>query len=68
MLMWTGVDRYYFASQVSEAGEAVPRDLSGPAHGDVYWKIANGELGGDRWDLRFVANSEGGGTQWEGTD
>lgn len=67
MLMWTGVDRYYFASQVSEAGK-VPSDFSGPAHGDVYWKIANGELGGDRWDVRFFANSEGGGTQWEGTD
>ncbi|KFY86059.1 hypothetical protein V498_07609 [Pseudogymnoascus sp. VKM F-4517 (FW-2822)] len=53
--------RFYFTSQVTADGGAVPyHDVSGEAHGDLYWKVVNGEMGLSGWDLRFVVNSDGG--------
>ncbi|OCL07915.1 hypothetical protein AOQ84DRAFT_389200 [Glonium stellatum] len=53
--------RFYFASQVTAAGGQVSYpDVSGEAHGDLYWKVVNREIGLNSWDLRFVVNSEGG--------
>lgn len=64
ILTWSGVDRFYFASQVTADGGPVPYpDVSGDAHGDAYWKLINGGIGWEKWDLRFVADSEGIATQ-----
>ncbi|KAH7016017.1 uncharacterized protein B0I36DRAFT_254748 [Microdochium trichocladiopsis] len=53
--------RFYFASQVTATGGPVPYpDVSGEAHGDLFWKVVNREMGLNSWDLRFVVNSEGG--------
>lgn len=60
-LMLNQLNRFYFASQVTADGGAVPyHDVSGEAHGDLYWKVVNGEMGLNGWDLRFVVNSDGG--------
>lgn len=52
--------RFYFASQILEDGGPVPYpDVKAEAHGDVYWKAVQGEMGVDGWDLRFTVDSDG---------
>jgi len=50
--------RFYFASQVTDEGNAVPNpELDGPAHGKAYWKLANeGKQGA--WDVRFLGDGK----------
>ncbi|KAL2157293.1 hypothetical protein VTH06DRAFT_6231 [Thermothelomyces fergusii] len=50
--------RFYFASQVTEDGGPVPYpEVSGEAHGEVYWRLVNGERA--EWDVRFTAAPDG---------
>ncbi|KAK4236967.1 epimerase/ hydratase [Achaetomium macrosporum] len=50
--------RFYFASQVTETGGPVPYpQVSGEAHGEVYWKLAN--EGRNHWDVRFTVAPDG---------
>lgn len=61
-----GGDRFYFASEVTSDGGPVPYpDVSGEAHGDAYWKLVNGGIDLEKWDLRFVATSDGTATEKE---
>ncbi|KAM5355156.1 hypothetical protein ACJ41O_001802 [Fusarium nematophilum] len=56
--------RFYFASQIQEDGGPVPYpDVKGEAHGDVYWKAVQGEMGVDGWDLRFTVDADGVATE-----
>ncbi|POR33541.1 Epimerase/hydratase [Tolypocladium paradoxum] len=53
-------DRFYFASQVTDAGGPVANvDVRGDAHAEVYWGIVRGEVGRDTWDVRFAVASDG---------
>ncbi|KAK3304957.1 epimerase/hydratase [Chaetomium strumarium] len=50
--------RFYFASQVTDDGGPVPYpQVSGEAHAEVYWKLANEE--GHGWDVRFSVAADG---------
>lgn len=52
--------RYYFASQVTGEGKAVPfADASAIAHGEVYLNLVNRDLVRDVWHVRFVATKDG---------
>ncbi|OCK73335.1 putative short-chain dehydrogenase [Lepidopterella palustris CBS 459.81] len=54
--------RFYFASQVTKDGNTVDfPELSGEAHGNVYWELV-GEKEQGPWDVRFV----GDGKRWVG--
>lgn len=49
--------RFYFASQVSDQMYPVgSRALSGGAHGNIYWELANEETQG-KWEVRFTQES-----------
>ncbi|PVH75405.1 epimerase/hydratase [Cadophora sp. DSE1049] len=46
--------RFYFASQVTSSGDTIAYpDLSGGAHGLVYWELVNQTEQG-AWDVRFL--------------
>lgn len=39
------------------------QEVSGSAHGDEYWRLVNEAVGQRSWDVRFVANADGGVTE-----
>ena len=52
------MDRFYFASEVTAEGGTVKiADLDGPAHGEVYWEMANENVQGP-WDVRFLGDGQ----------
>jgi hypothetical protein len=52
------VNRFYFASQVTDEGGAVKNpDLNGATHSSLYWKLANEKEQG-KWDVRFLGDGK----------
>lgn len=50
--------RFYFASQVTPSSGSVPYDqLSGDAHGNVYWDLLKRKEQGE-WQVNFGADSK----------
>ena len=46
--------RFYFPSQVTEAGNPVPHpQINAETHGKVYWELIREQSQGD-WDVRFL--------------
>jgi hypothetical protein len=54
----TDIKRFYFASQVTPSGDSVQYDeLSGEAHGKVYWNLVQQKEQGE-WHVNFGPDSE----------
>jgi hypothetical protein len=50
--------RFYFASQVTPSGDPVQYDqLSGEAHGNVYWDLLKRKEQGE-WQVNFGSDSQ----------
>lgn len=53
-----GMQRFYFASQVTDAGDSVQYEhLSGEAHGKAYWELVQLSRQGE-WQVNFGSDGE----------